>query len=328
MHSRPDRNDMPLDSTAPAVLAASLARHATVAPYGEALRHKHRGVWRSWSWADVATGTARVAEILHGHGVTAGSTVALAGAYAPGLLLTGLAALRLGAHVRAVPTALDPAALALWLRAHRPVLALLSARDQFAPWLAARAEAGWPVVILAEIHPLWRDLTHQGLLSAAALFVPPTGRRLTPHPILWAEESTDWEGGLSPLLAALVAGDRTLAFPETPQAAERDRAEVQPHAVLLSTAGLRRLHDDVHARLPTGSGPAARLVASALAARRPNPFQLWLLGRVRRPIGLGRLRDVALTEPGIGREEGGADLLRALGLGTPEGAAPGVLVAA
>jgi hypothetical protein len=312
----------------PAALAAILARRAGETPLGEALRHKRRGDWHAWSWADVERGTARLAAVLRGHGVTPGSAVALAGAYTPDLLLTGLAALRLGARIYAVPAALDAPALAAWLRAHCPALVLLNARDQSSRWLAARAEVGLSMVILAEIHPTWQGLTHPGLLSAATLCVPPSGRVLRSRSILWGEESTDWQGGLLPLLEALTAGGRTLAFPETPLAAERDRATVQPHAVLLSAAGLRRLHDDIHARLPAGSGLAAWLVAGALAAPRPSLVQRWLLARVRKPLGLSRLRDVALPEPGIGREEWSADLFRTLGLNAPDGAASGLLVAA
>lgn len=277
----------------PATVAAALARHAAATPRAAALRHKLRGRWHDWSWNDVEAGSALSAKTLQGHGITQHSLVALSGPYAPGLLLAALGALRIGARIEAAPTSWDAATLTTFLRHSRPDIAVLAGREHLPVWLSARAQAGFPPVLMAETHLPWGELVQPGLVPAT--ITPPDPGASAPRRILWVEETTDWQAGLPALTQALLDGDCTLTFPETPRAATRDRAESQPHDLLLSAAALTRLREDVAAQLP--SGATGRLVAAALASARPGLLSRWLRARARRPVGLARVADVALTIP-------------------------------
>src|SRR5579859_520821 len=93
---------------------AELLAAAARSPQAGALRHKRRGVWRSWSWADVLFQVDRLADALGTRGVGVGAVVAVSGEYGPDLVLIAIAAAQLGADVLTVPTQPTHAALAEW----------------------------------------------------------------------------------------------------------------------------------------------------------------------------------------------------------------------
>src|ERR1700744_1870795 len=81
------------------VPVAEINATAARAPDLEALRHKRRGRWRFWSWADVVTETEGLANALQQRGVNDRSAVAISGDYTPALVLFAIAAAQAGAAV-------------------------------------------------------------------------------------------------------------------------------------------------------------------------------------------------------------------------------------
>jgi len=314
-----------------AELLATAARH----PQAEALRHKRRGVWRSWSWADVLSETEPLAEYLRAQGVGAGAVVALSGEYGPDLVLVAVAAAHVGAQALTVPSQPARPALAEWVALHRPSLAYLGLRGQVGAWRAALDRAGLSAPLVVDAQLPWGHSGSAGFTPAGDLpFVPGTPSRATSD-VLWIEEATDWADGLSYILLAAATG-RTVAFPESRLAANRDRRETQPVTIALSLSHHAALSADLAARLPTGRGVAAQLTAAALAAGRdgrPGWGRRWLLHRLRQPFGLARLRDLIVV--GADGDAASDDLFAALGIppayaATPAGprtASPGLVFA-
>jgi hypothetical protein len=299
------------------LLAAAVRR-----PQAEALRHKRRGVWQAWSWADVLARTDRLAEALRARGVVPDAVVAVSGEYAPVLVLVAIAATHLGATVLTVPTQPGRAALAAWVAAQRPALVFLGLRNQVGAWRAALGQAGLASPLVVDAQLPWGHPGSAGFTPASDLLGDAGG---TParaaSDVLWIEEATDWTDGLSYILHAAAAG-RALAFPESRLAAHRDRRETQPVAAAVSPPHQAALSAGLAARLPTGRGVAARLTRAALAAGRDGRAgwpQRWLLRRLRRPFGLARLRE--LTVVGADGQEAAGDLFAALGI-TPAYAPP------
>jgi len=294
---------------------AELLATAARRPQAEALRHKRRGVWLAWSWAEVLAQADQLGEALRSRGVGAGSVVAVSGEYAPTLALVAIAATHLGADVRTVPTQLGRVALAEWVAKHRPALVFLGQRNQVGPWRAAldRAALAAPLVLDAQLpwgHPGSAGFTPAGDLLGAAGGVPARNS----SDVLWIEEATDWADGLSYILQAAASG-RAIAFPESRLAAHRDRRETQPVAAAVSPPHQAALSADLAARLPTGPGVAARLTRAALEAGRGGRAgwpQRWLLRRLRRPYGLARLRELIVV--GADGQEAADDLFAALGI--------------
>jgi long-chain acyl-CoA synthetase len=77
--------------------AKLLRRHARVRPDRPAFRHKDRGVWRTWSWAEVYERTRALAQGLADLGLQRGDKIAIVGANRPRLYWTITAAQMLGA---------------------------------------------------------------------------------------------------------------------------------------------------------------------------------------------------------------------------------------
>jgi hypothetical protein len=194
---------------------ADLAVIAARVPHQEALRHKRRGVWFTWSWSDLVTGSARLAEALLARGIGAGSLVAVSGDYGPNLVLFAIAAVSVGARVATLPTGITRAALADWLTRESPDLVFLGQRDQIGIWRAALRKAGRQAALVVDFHLPWGHPSAAGYTFAADLLGDAAGgtvaRRLTPG-VLWIEESTDWPDGLSCILHAAIASGRSLAF--------------------------------------------------------------------------------------------------------------------
>jgi long-chain acyl-CoA synthetase len=77
--------------------AKLLRRHAQVRPNRPAFRHKDRGVWQTWSWAEVYDRTRTLAQGLGDLGLRHGDKIAIVGANRPRLYWTITAAQMLGA---------------------------------------------------------------------------------------------------------------------------------------------------------------------------------------------------------------------------------------
>jgi hypothetical protein len=299
---------------------ADLAVIAARVPHQEALRHKRRGVWFSWSWSDLVTNSDRLAKALLARGIGAGTLVAVSGDYGPNVVLFATAAARVGARVATLPTGITRAALADWLTRESPDLVFLGQRDQLGLWRAALQKAGRQAALVVDFHLPWGHPSAAGYTFAADLLGDAAGgtvaRRLTSD-VLWIEESTDWPDGLSCILHAAIASGRSLAFPESRAAAARDRREVQPVSIMLSRAHRAALAQHLASRLPTGGSLAARLTRNALAAGQAGHAhwpQRWLLRRLRRPFGLASLRDLTVVAGDGDAPQAASDLFTAFGI--------------
>jgi hypothetical protein len=302
---------------------------AAVAPDAEALRHKRRGQWQSWSWTGIVAETERLAEALRARGVDDRSTVAISGNYTPLLVLFAIAAARAGARVASIPTILTHANLADWLRDEPATLAFVGLREQLGTWRSALAEAGRRTEIVVDFHLPWGHPAGAGVTAASDLLgdAPRAQPRIPAREVLWSEEGTDWTEGLSFLLHTLAQGV-TLALPESRIAAGRDRRETQPARFALSASHHAALARDLATRLPTGRSLTVWLTRNAFNAGRRGSarwHQRWLIGRVRRPLGLAYLRELTVvTPPGTALEQGDpVDLFTALGIPADNAAPPG-----
>jgi hypothetical protein len=294
---------------------------AQLAPNAEALRHKRRGQWRSWSWADIATESDGIAQALRERRINDRSTVAISGDYAPALTLFAIAAARAGARVVSVPASVTRTALVDWLRNEPIALAFVGRREQLGTWRSALLEAGCQSEIVVDFHLPWGQPVAAGVTTATDLLGNALLGRQARQPaseVLWIEEGTNWSGGLEYLLHALAQG-ATLAFPESPIAAGRDRRETQPARFVLSASHHVGLAHDLATRLPGGQSLAAWLTRNALSAGRRGSthwHQRWLLGRIRRPFGLAHLREltvVGLSDAAPAQSDP-VDLFTALGI--------------
>lgn len=79
-----------------------------------ALRHKRRGLWRTWTWRDLADNVERIADALAGQGFTAGDTAVIAGHVRPHAIAFALAAQALGGRAQPIDPGADlPEGIAL-----------------------------------------------------------------------------------------------------------------------------------------------------------------------------------------------------------------------
>jgi len=308
MTQQPSAVRLPVDE-----LLAAVAK----SPATEALRHKRRGRWLSWTGAAVRGDSAVLSEALAARGIRAGSIVAVSGDYAPKLLLFTIAAASLGASVIPVPPQISRASLAGWLRAHPCDLVFLGLREQLGTWRAAQRDAERTFAIVLDFHLPWGHGRADGVIAFGDLLpTAPAPLRSggNASQIVWVEEGTEWQDGLVFALHVLAAG-RVLTSPESRIAAPNDRRETQPEAFVISAAHRAVLERDLASRLPNGHGIGARLTRAALrpasggAALRQA--RGWLLGRLRRPFGLSRLNQLTVVGSG---PESAEDLLAALGI--------------
>jgi long-subunit acyl-CoA synthetase (AMP-forming) len=212
-------------------------RHwAQVSPLQPALRHKRHGQWLVWRWIDVLRDVERLADGLRQHGFSADSRLALSGAFEPDLLLLALAAQHIGGAVMTLPDNLEPEDLHKALWRSRPTHAFVHGR---------------------QTQHLW--INHgQALLNFTELLGPtePPQRlnRWAQSAQLWSEEGTQWQSGLTVLLEQWLTLGQSLAFPESPSSASRDRREVAPSGLVLSAERLQLLAAEIESRLaPQGT---------------------------------------------------------------------------
>lgn len=112
-----------------ATLTARLLEHARDVPDVVALREKHRGVWREWTWAEYAQRVADVAAGLRSLGVGPGSRVAVHAENRPEWVLADLAVQGLGGcTVGVYPT--SPAAEVEYVLAHSETEVLIAEDEE------------------------------------------------------------------------------------------------------------------------------------------------------------------------------------------------------
>jgi long-chain acyl-CoA synthetase len=110
-------------------LPAFLLKHARTRGGETALREKHRGRWREWTWAEYAQRVARVAHGLRGLGVEPGDQVAVHAENRPEWVVADLAIQGLGAvSVGIYPT--SPAAEVQYLLQHSESVVLIAEDEE------------------------------------------------------------------------------------------------------------------------------------------------------------------------------------------------------
>jgi long-chain acyl-CoA synthetase len=115
--------------TETATLVARLLEHAAARPDEVAIREKHRGVWREWTWAEYASRVASVAAGLRTLGVVPGTRVAVHAENRPEWVIADLAAQGLGAcTVGVYPT--SPAPEVEYLLSHSAAEVLIAEDEE------------------------------------------------------------------------------------------------------------------------------------------------------------------------------------------------------
>jgi len=284
-------------------LPARLHALAASQPGRLALLHKEYGHWRGYRWQDVFADVIELIGSLQARGLGAGDRFAVCGSFEPKQLLLALAALQLGAQVLSIPRGLSAEALQHKLGPLGLRHAYVQGRQDIAAWAAS------PALARADGHLF----TARGSVVAAGRWhseavaalqthterVPlrwPLRAALKSSPSGWAQEGSDWAGGLETVLRHWVEQGLVLALPETQATASRDRIEIQPTQLLLSDAARQQVAAELRQRVPHGAGWRARLGAALVAqALQQSGPQGLLQRRVARLQGLRRLAQPLLT---------------------------------
>lgn len=251
-----------------------------------ALRHKQRGQWRAWRWDDVAVEVKALSQRLADVGVGKGTRLAVSGACEPRLLFTLLAAQTLEARVLLVPLVAGQGAATL------PQASVFWTNDraQARAWQSSVGRNGEGLLCAPlPVHGAGNRIALQTLHPPQPVVVV----TLADHPaagagLLWYEEGSEWPEGLQRLLRFWLVEGLALALPETPAAAVRDRHEVAPTRLLLSSTRLAALAAEIEARLPLPGSLARRLADWS----RQGPglgVRGVLRRRIRRLLGFQRL---------------------------------------
>jgi long-chain acyl-CoA synthetase len=127
-------------ATDAASLPARLLQLADERPAAVAMRHKRRGVWREWTWAEYADWVARAAAGLRALGVGPGDRIAVHAENRPEWVVADLAAQGIGAQTMGVYPTSPSAEVAYLLRHSRASVLIAEDEEQFDKAVAVRAE--------------------------------------------------------------------------------------------------------------------------------------------------------------------------------------------
>ncbi|PRX47601.1 long-chain acyl-CoA synthetase [Prauserella shujinwangii] len=151
-----------------ATLAGKLLENAGTRPDAVALREKHRGIWREWTWAEYARRVAHVAAGLRQLGIGPGDRVAVHAENRPEWVVADLAVQGLGAQcVGVYPT--SPAAEVEYLLAHSGCRVLVAEDEEQLDKALAVRERLPALEHIVLIDPRGVDLAEAGLLTFAEL---------------------------------------------------------------------------------------------------------------------------------------------------------------
>ena len=278
-------------------------RHwAGARPRELALRHKRRGQWKAWQWADIAREVEHLAAALQQQGFGAGSRLVLSGAFEPTLILLALAAKAAGGHPLPVSRELSGEALRSALAELRPSHIYVQGREGVLRHLAVLGGAEDEILLLSSAS-VERRSGRVRVLPLTALYAGGrahplrlAARRAHAAAPVWSEEGTEWREGLGTVLRLWLDGGQCFAFPESIESASRDRLEIAPAGLLLSPARRQALEEECESRLaPLGSLRRRAWEWSLEGDSRGLRGQLQ--ARVRRLFGLQRLQGVVSPLP-------------------------------
>jgi AMP-binding enzyme len=265
-----------------------------------ALRHKYRGVWKNWSWREVAADIDRWASALAAHGVGSGTAIAIVGEIDPTLIFSSIAALSLGAEVVTAPEDIAAAEIGTLVAARQVRVAVIQSRYSVATWQDALQPRGGSVRIVFD-HATPNGVSPDRAVATVADFLesaaPSSVSTLGASPgtqsvrlTLWAEASTAWPDALITISEAWLAAGHVLALPERLASAGNDRAEIGPDRWIASFTRFAASAAEISDRLPRAGSWTHRLAAPALRpTSRPGSLMRRLL---RRRLGLSRLTEI------------------------------------
>ena len=283
----------------------ALQRWARERPTQIALRHRRRGAWHAWRWIDVQRDVERLADGLRQQGFSAGARLALSGALEPSLLLLALAARQLGGHSRVISPHSRGQALQRQLRQARPTFAFVQRRESLAHWLHSGLAEQWPLQLFCAQattlgKALWQVQPLSALLVAEAAPAQRQGwAQVAGDEVLWVDEGTEWQDGLGHLLQHWLEQGISVAFPENRESSSRDRREIAPTGLLLSSARVETLAEEIEASLaPAGSW--RRRWCDWTLAHPQRLFARAVKARVRRLLGFQRLRRIEVPSAALG----------------------------
>jgi long-chain acyl-CoA synthetase len=132
-----------------------------------ALRKKHLGRWRTYTWREVGDRMAAVAGGLHELGVRPADRVGIISDNRPAWLLADLGAQALGAVTVALDPVIDAAGVARRLKAAKATVVIVEDEEQADKVLPALGQGG--LAHLVVVDPRGVDLEQPGVVSLAAL---------------------------------------------------------------------------------------------------------------------------------------------------------------